>query len=259
MELEILHDKDKILDFLKVNPALYAYMIGDLDDFFWPKTIWYALKQGDEIKSIMLIYVGMETPTLLAFYEKESNYSIRLLERIKSILPLKFNTHLSPDLLEVFGRQNLLEHYGTCHKMALKKTVQAIEDQNIRKLKADDLKVIEAFYEVAYPQNWFDKRMLETNMYMGYFVGRQLVAIAGVHVYSAAYKIATLGNIATHPDFRGQQIGYKLTASLCFELQKQVDWIGLNVKTANEHAIRCYQKIGFEIIADYEECYVGNG
>ena len=85
-----------------------------------------------------------------------------------------------------------------------------------------------------------------------------MVGISGIHVYSSEYKVAALGNIATHPDYRGQQIGFKLTSKLCNDLKKSVDYIGLNVRSDNEIAIKCYKKIGFEIIGTYDECYIMN-
>jgi len=258
MELITLHDKSTILNFLNENPGLQIYSIGDLDDFFWPKTIWYALKEGESIRAIALLYVGMDTPTLLSFYEGDSEFSHQLIKRIKHLLPLKFNAHLSPGLTEIFRRQNIIEYYGLNYKMLLKKAAIDPNDKNIRALKVEDLPVITKFYTISYPQNWFDSRMLETKKYYGYFVDNKLVGVSGIHVYSEEYNVAALGNIATHPDYRGQQIGFKLTSALCYDLQKYVDFIGLNVKSDNEKAIKIYKKIGFEIIGKYDECYMEN-
>jgi len=258
MELHILHDKKVIFDYLNKNSGLQIYAIGDLDDFFWPKTIWYALTENDSIQSIALLYVGMNPPTLLCFYHKESNYSTQLLKHLKLLLPNELNVHLSPNLIDVFGQENILEKYGFNYKMSLTKKVEEVKENNIRKLNLDDLTIIQEFYSAAYPQNWFDSRMLQTDKYYGYFIENKLVGVSGIHVYSKEYKVAALGNIATHPDYRGQQIGYKLTSALCFDLQKTVNGIGLNVKSDNENAIKIYRKIGFEIVGEYDECLIKN-
>jgi ribosomal protein S18 acetylase RimI-like enzyme len=258
MEIQILHDKSVILTFLKKNVELQIYCIGDLDDFFWPKTIWYGLIDKNNIQSIALLYIGLEIPALLSFYEDNPEYTFRLLERIKPILPNKFFAHLSPGLMDIFGKQNIIEHYGPNYKMILRKTPVEINDMNIRRLSVIDLPVIQEFYSIAYPDNWFDKRMLETEKYFGYFLNNKLVGISGIHVYSNEYKVAALGNIATHPDFRGQQIGFMLTSKLCNDLAKSIDSIGLKVKSDNDPAIKCYKKAGFEIIGKYDECCIKN-
>jgi ribosomal protein S18 acetylase RimI-like enzyme len=259
MDFRVLHDKSIILAALKKDTELQIYGIGDLDDFFWNKSIYFALTDNNNVFSTAQLYVSQKTPTLLAFCNAEFNYTYKLLERLKSILPNQFIAHLSPGLSDVFGKENIIENYGTSYKMSLKKEGQEIGDTNIRKLTAGDLKIMQDFYIVSYPQNWFDSRMLDTNKYYGYFVYDKLVGISGVHVYSEKYKVAALGNIATHPDHRGQQIGYKLTSVLCNDLIKnQVEFIGLNVKSENTHAMNCYKKIGFEIIGKYDECMIKN-
>ncbi|MHC1705848.1 MAG: GNAT family N-acetyltransferase [Tenuifilaceae bacterium] len=258
MEFQTLHSKPEILKFLMTSPELQVYSIGDLDDFFWPKTIWYSFKGNDEIKALVLLYVGMSTPTLLAIYDKNFESTHELLERAKPYLPSKFYAHLGPNLIDVFGNQSIIESFGPHYKMALKKSPVEISDQNIKTLTANDIQEINHFYSESYPENWFDKRMIETQQYLGYFMENKLVGVAGIHVYSKDYGVAALGNIATHPDFRGKGIGLKLTNNLCCKLKENVNFIGLNVKSDNIAAIKCYNKVGFEIVGRYDECLIKN-
>ena len=81
----------------------------------------------------------------------------------------------------------------------------------------------------------------------------RLAGIAGVHVYSRDYKVAALGNIASHPDYRGQGVGFLTTAYCCKRLARTVNTIGLNVSQSNPAAIALYKKLGFDIAAEYEE------
>ena len=50
MDLVIVHDKESIFNFLKEDSELQIYSIGDLDNFYWPNTIWYALKELERNK-----------------------------------------------------------------------------------------------------------------------------------------------------------------------------------------------------------------
>lgn len=259
MQVQALHDKATIYSFLKPEAEHHIFSIGDLDDFFWPKTIWYSLSEAEVIRSLALLYIGMETPTLLLFDNGDSTYSKNLLNRLRRVLPQKFNAHLSPGLIEVFGRENVLHHYGFSHKMILRAEVDVSADRNVRRLNLEDIPAIETLLSVSYPQHWFDNRMILTGKYFGYFDQDQLLGVAGVHVYSEEYSVAALGNIATHPDFRGRGIASKVTSTLCHELRKSIDMIGLNVRAENRSAIRCYLNLGFETIGSYDECYVKNG
>jgi ribosomal protein S18 acetylase RimI-like enzyme len=258
METRITRDKREIYKFLSRSPDLQLYTIGDLDDFFWPNTIWHAIYDNDEIQSVALLYTGMIPQTLLLFCDKNPLYSVELLKSVRHLLPDKLNVHLSPGLIYIFGKENIIKDYGHNYRMILTREPEPVSYNNIRKLEISDIPAIKNLYKVAYPSNWFDSRMVETGKYLGYFNAGMLVSIAGIHVFSSEYRIAALGNIATHPDFRGKKIAYKLTSALCLNLKKSVDIIGLNVNSENKAAIKCYENIGFEIRSSYDECYVRN-
>jgi RimJ/RimL family protein N-acetyltransferase len=258
METRTTRDKNEIFRFLSRTPDLHLYTIGDLDDFFWPDTIWYAIYNNGEMQSIALLYTAMTPSTLLLFYESDPYYSRELLRSILGFLPDKLNVHLSPGLIDLFGKESIIRDYGHNYRMVLSGEPEYVYDKNIRQLELGDIDIINSLYKIAYPDNWFDSRMVETGKYFGYFLEGMLTGIAGIHVYSAEYRIAALGNIATHPEFRGRKICYKLTSSLCSDLKNSVDIIGLNVKSENQAAIRCYENIGFKIKSVYDECLVRN-
>jgi ribosomal protein S18 acetylase RimI-like enzyme len=258
METRITRDKREIYNFLSRAPDLQLYTIGDLDDFFWPYTTWYALYDNGEIQSVALLYTGMTPSTLLLFHEKDPYYPQALLKSVRNCLPASFNVHLSPGLIDVFGKKNIIEDYGQNFRMILAGEPEKISDDNIRKLVISDIPSIEGLFKISYPDNWFDSRMVETGKYFGYFNAGILRGIAGIHVYSPEFRIAALGNITTHPDFRGRKIAYKLTSVLCSVLKNTVDIIGLNVKSDNQAAIKCYKNIGFEVRSTYDECYIRN-
>lgn len=253
-----MHNKDDLFEFFQKEAGLQIYLTGDLDDFFWPKTCWYALKDEGQIKSTALLYAGMIPPTLLCFQQKDSEYAVRLLHEIKPLLPGRFYAHLGEGFADVFGRRNIIEHYGLNYKMVLHHKVCFNGDANIRRLTIGDLPKLLKLYCEAYPHNWFDSRMLETGKYFGYFRKNELAGVAGIHVYSAKYKVAALGNVTTHPSYRQRGIGYSLTAALCADLQQNADVIGLNVRSDNQNAINLYKKLGFEVEGRYEECFFTN-
>jgi RimJ/RimL family protein N-acetyltransferase len=258
MKTEVVLDKYILYEFLRKDAENQIYLIGDLDDFFWPHTRWYALMDADEIKAVALLYSGLEIPTLLCFQRNEVDYAVRLLQEIRPLLPDRFYAHLSEGLTDVFYREKIIENYGRNYKMVLRKAIDKPDSEGIRRLSVDDLSEISKFYSVAYPHNWFDSRMLDSGKYFGYFSENVLLGIAGIHVYSPQYKVAALGNIATNPVFRNQKIGSRLTSFLCHDLQQQqtVKIIGLNVNSDNESAIRLYKKLGFEMAGCYEECFI---
>ena len=111
MDYICLHDKKDIERFLKKDVFLHIYSIGDLDTFFWPYTIWYGSKSNGDIVAIVLLYVGMPLPTLLAL-SKEPDVMIKLLRAIEHLLPARFYAHLTPALEIALEAGYNSESYG---------------------------------------------------------------------------------------------------------------------------------------------------
>jgi GNAT superfamily N-acetyltransferase len=178
-----------------------------------------------------------------------------LLREIAASLPRRFYAHLSPGLASALADRFDGAPHGTHHKMVLEEPSErsASPQESEVVLGPGDLAEVEAFYAAAYEGNWFDPRMLETRRYVGVRVEGQLAAVAGVHVYSPRYRVAALGNIATHPRHRKKGLGEAVTRALCDRLSRDTDLIGLNVHAENRTAIDLYGRIGFRTCASYEE------
>ncbi len=257
MKNKILKNKTQILNFLQKDIYLHLYSIGDLDGFFWKNSIYYGLLDQDEIKAIILLYKGLKIPTILALDKNISNLK-KLSGLIRNQLPAKFYSHLSIGLEKYLKKSFYLESHLKHYKMALKNSakLENIDCSKTILLSAKNLNEIQNLYKTSYPGNWFDPKMLETGQYFGLKVRNNLVSIAGIHVFSPKYNVAALGNITTHPDFRGKGFGKIVTARLCQNLLKTVGFIGLNVAEDNSPAISVYKKLGFEIVSSYEEFMV---
>lgn len=253
----LLHDRTEILAALSSHRAAHAYAIGDLDDFFFPHTVWLALTSGGRPRQVAMLYTQASPPTLLAIAPERPEEMAELLDAILPVLPRRFYLHVTPGAAHTLTREYELSFHGLHHKMALVSTarLEGVDTTSVIALGPPERAEIEAFYAAAYPKNWFDARMLET----GYYVGIRdqstglLASVAGVHVCSRAQRIAALGNIATRPDTRGRGLAASTIAALCRTLAKDHDTIALNVHSENSAAIRLYERLGFARVADYEE------
>jgi ribosomal protein S18 acetylase RimI-like enzyme len=249
-----LHDKHRIAAFLRRDPARNVYLIGDLDDFFWPYTQWYGLEDDGELREVALIYAGTALPVLLALgHEPEAMCT--LLHGIRHLLPPRLYAHLGSGVLPQLAQHYNAEPHGEHAKMVLTQPGQlgGFDMSGAERLAPANLDEVQAFYRAAYPDGWFDPRMLETGQYFGVRQEGQLASIAGVHVYSPAYGVAAIGNVATRPELRGRGLATIATAALCRSLLEQAPHVGLNVRADNAVAIACYTRLGFETVAMYDE------
>ncbi|MDG4751720.1 GNAT family N-acetyltransferase [Micromonospora sp. WMMD718] len=242
------HDRAVLAGLLGRDPVLHAYQLGDLDDFFWPYTSWF--RRGDQV---VLLYHGVELPTLLAFAAPERVAELAgLLTEAAPVLPARMWAHLSPGLEATLGRWFVVSEAAAHHRMALTDPgrLAAVGEP----LGPADAAELAALYAVAYPGNWFDARMLETGQYVGVREHGRLVAVAGVHVFSPRWRVAALGNVTTHPDVRGRGLGAGVVAALCARLRASVDHVTLNVRADNAAAVRLYERLGFSRVAGFTEC-----
>jgi ribosomal protein S18 acetylase RimI-like enzyme len=250
-----LRERDDIEAVLRRDAALHFYALGDLDDFFFPHSRWFGLEEDGNIREIALLYESSDGVVLHAL-GRDVLCAQALLSALMPALPERLYAHLSPGLAPVVANHYAVAPHGTHLKMVLEDRAACrgeADEREVVVLRPVDLPEVEAFYAAAYPGNWFDARMLHTERYLGIRVDGELAAIAGLHVHSLKYKIAALGNIATHPRHRRHGLAYLATRALCRRLLDEVDVIGLNVDRENVGAIDLYRRLGFRSTALYEE------
>ena len=254
MHVVSLHDKNEIERYLRQNTLIHLYELGDLDDFFWQYTTWYALKEAQQIQSLLMLYSAINPPVLLAIGENLPSMR-NLLQSAMHLLPRSLYAHLSGDLSTVLTTQYRLDSHGLHYKMALvdASRLELIDTSEVIQLTETYLEELQTLYRASYPGNSFDPRMLETGHFYGIRRDAMLVSVAGVHVYSPRYRVGVVGNVTTHPAYRGKGLGTAVCARLCRELLKTVEHIGLNVKADNYAAIASYKRLGFEVVGEYEE------
>lgn len=273
MSLIALHERTQIATWLEREPWIQIYALGDLDEFFWPRTTWYGWWEGDGLQAVTLLYNSSPVPTLLAVTSAHRDPMERLLLELRRLLPARVYCHLSPGFSTALTRPHtptstaatddppaqaqryVLTPHGVHLKMGLRhpQQVRTVATAGVVRISRNDLDELMQLYAESYRENWFDPRMLDTGCYFGMRRNDQLVSVAGVHVYSPVYRVAALGNIATHPDYRGRGYAQTVTAAVCQHLVRAVDHVALNVHCENEVAIRCYERLGFEKVGEYEE------
>ncbi|MFC1708324.1 GNAT family N-acetyltransferase [Planctomycetota bacterium] len=250
-----VHDKNVIEGFLRGDPLLHLYGLGDLDDFFFPHTCWFGLTGGTGLRAIVLLYAGLEMPTVIALSDRNGRATLgELVRGMAHLLPRRFYAHLSPGLAAELEGYELLPR-GRHLKMALtdRPALDAADTSRAVRLGPSDIEELHTLYARSYPGNWFDRRMLETHQYFGVREHGELVAAGGVHVFSPRYRVCALGNVTAQPELRGRGLGTAVTAAVCKSVLETVDHIGLNVKADNVGAVRCYRRLGFSDHAEYGE------
>jgi RimJ/RimL family protein N-acetyltransferase len=242
---------------LRRAPYLHTYELGDLDPREAEHTTWITRTPVD---AVVLLYRGLATPTIIALADADPAPLHALLAEHAPALPSMFYAHLTPGLEAALAPRYHATLLGHHLKMALASPITDLPGDlpgaAIHRLGPEHAAEVVRFYAESYPASYFEPVNLERGPYVAIRDDRGIAAIAGVHVYSPALRVASLGNIATRPDARGRGHARQVTAALCRQLRTEVDTIdviGLNVRADNAAAIACYRAVGFEARHHYDE------
>jgi ribosomal protein S18 acetylase RimI-like enzyme len=254
MTVVTLEDRDRLEAFFRRDTALHLYELGDLDDFFWRYTRWYGLERGGDLAAVALVYAATTLPVVVAL-DRDPDTVAELLGELDAQLPATFYAHFTPGAVRVLRRRRVTPHGLHLRMIAHDDAaIGAADSSGATPLGPSQGDELERFYQEAYPGSWFDRRMLESNAYFGVRApDGSLQAVSGVHVLSSRTRVAALGNVACHPEWRGRGLARLVCAATCQSLLPRVDTLGLNVEATNARAIALYRTLGFETVASYEE------
>jgi len=101
--------------------------------------------------------------------------------------------------------------------------------------------------------SWLPATAIADGVYYGMRVNGRLVAAAGTHVVSANSRLAVVGNVLTHMDYRGRGFATAVTGAVTAELLRSCDQVVLNVRADNPPAINAYRHLGYSEHARFEE------
>lgn len=258
---EHLHDRSELAEFLVQDPGRHLYTLGDLDPAYWPWTTWYGWRRAGVLREVVLVYGALARPVVMAFTQHESADMDALIHAIAPVLPVRFHAHVDLRSADAVRGHRRLRSYGPTHRMVLPPNALAQlpvsappPPPGLEVLQPEQAPEIRALLQAAYPENFFEARMVASGGYLGVRHRGTLVAVAGLHVLAPRYQAAALGNVAVHPDHRGHGLGLAVTRALCVRLiERGIRHVGLNVRTRNGPAVALYRAIGFEPIFDYLE------
>ncbi|MFN5368079.1 MAG: GNAT family N-acetyltransferase, partial [Roseiflexaceae bacterium] len=125
-QLVSLHDKASIRAYTMHNPLLHIYEIGDLDDFFWPHTVWYGWVDEGVITQLALLYMPFSPPVLLSHANPRRTDHSEFLDALMLVLPRTFYSHVDTHAVTAFAPHYTADHHGHYHKMGLQDISHAI-------------------------------------------------------------------------------------------------------------------------------------
>jgi ribosomal protein S18 acetylase RimI-like enzyme len=241
MRVVELTAKSRILAYLESDRLYAAYAVGDLEPELFVHCKWFGSEQDGRLQALALHYSGLGFP--IVFLMGDAGGLRAIFEGALGIEEAYFTCrqeHLG--ILRGFYEWEPVSMW----RMVLRSDSFRPVGGNCVPLTPDHAGQLVALYAHG-GQNAFDPQQVPGGAFYGVFEDSRLVAAAGTHLISPTYGVAAVGNIFTHPEFRGRGCATTAASAVVAELlSRGVRDIVLNVDQKNETAIHVYERLGFE-------------
>lgn len=246
--IERLTDPAHIRSWLEPERAYAAYALGQLEPALFQYSKWWSAR-GPKGRALVLVSRGGLGNALVTLGDAEA------LDALLSLHPgPRFAFAIfRPEHLPVAQRYYSLIREELMLRMTVsKESVRSVEGETSR-LSPKDLVVVNRLYSTEDGPSYYAASNLEDGTYYGVFVDKRLVSIAGTHVVAPSEGIAVVGNVFTHPNYRGRGLATIATSAVTRALLESCPQVLLTVESSNFPALRVYGRLGYrEVCTLYE-------
>lgn len=248
-EVTPLLDPASIRRLIEGDRAYAAYAIAQLDPLLYEANEWWLSSGGGGRQALVVHSTSGLGAALFAMGDPDA-------------LDAALSLHPGPRF--TFGSLRL-EHRAIAEKHYILSRPQLMTRMSVTRdtfvpvagaavrLGPADVSDVNKIYSIDGGPTAYRPSHLEDGAYYGVYVGGRLVSIAGTHVVSRTERIAVVGNVFTHPTFRGQGHATIATSAVTADLLKDCDPVVLTVESKNAAALAIYTKLGYEGVCTLHE------
>jgi ribosomal protein S18 acetylase RimI-like enzyme len=242
-------DRELLRRFLERDRLFAAYAICDLDDREFRRTHWAVATSEGQPVAVGLEYSGLSPQPVFLLGEPDGIAAI-LRDVIK---PRSAYLAVLPDQVAAVGTQYRLEPGPQMVRMWVDaERFRRYPSAAVVRLDASDATDLNRLYGLGFGA-WLPPRAVNEGVYYGIRVNGRLVSAAGTHVVSRVARLAVVGNVLTHVDFRGRGYATAVTGAVTGALLQVCDAVVLNVRADNPPALNAYRRLGFGEHVRFEE------
>ena len=241
-------DRGALRDFLESDRLLAAYALCDLEDREFTKTRWGGAFDGDRLVALALEYSGL-TPQPLFVMGSPDGIEAILHDIVR---PRAAYVAALPETLAAVETAYRMDPGPPMVRMWVDRARFRPYPAEVRRLLPIDIGDLNRLYQLGFA-SWLPSSSISDGVYYGMRVGGRLVAAAGTHVVSPRARLAVVGNVLTHVDYRGRGYAKAVTAAVTADLLRTCDQVVLNVRSDNPPALQAYRRIGYAEHVRFEE------
>jgi len=236
-----LEGQEAIRRLLEGRRAYTAYALGQLEPDRFPFSQWW-LADGAGGQALLLLSRGGLGNALFALGDSTA------LSALLSLHPGPRNAFATcqTEHLDVVRRFLYLSQEHPVSRMKVTAATFRPPQGETRRLTGLDARWVNRLYGAEGVVASYTARQIEGGVYFGAYVGERLVAVAGTHSVSPTHGVAVVGNVYTHPRYRGRGLGGLVTGAVTATVIDSCPLVVLSVDPRNSAAVRAYQNLGYE-------------
>jgi len=256
---ELTDDLVPLVDgFLRNDPFVNAYALWDLHRLR-NRTKFFLCMDERELKGLLLSYfspgdvIRGTSPHHVIWLWGEENAVKELLD---IPLPDKIVFWVFPEFVGIIKRKFSISSQYQLDFMLLRKGEECLYIRHeIRRLKPSDAYSLASLRKEKPSEREIEiaKIILESQIFYGIFSNSILASVASISVMLP--HIWIIGSFYTRPEYRNKGFATSLASFLVKEGLKNVNHLGLYVRTDNYPAKHVYEKVGFKL---YKRMYCLN-
>ena len=248
LAVRVVTDRATIRDFLETDRLLAAYALCDLEDREFARTRWGGAFDGERLVSIALEYSGL-TPQPLFVMGRTDGIEAILRDVVR---PRAAYVAALPETIPAIEGLYRLDPGPPMVRMWVDRARFRPYPSEVRRLLPADIGDLNRLYQLGFA-SWLPSSAIGEGVYYGMRVGGRLVAAAGTHVISPRARLAVVGNVLTHVDYRGRGYATAVTGAVTADLLRSCDQVVLNVRSDNPPALQAYRRLGYAEHVRFEE------
>jgi ribosomal protein S18 acetylase RimI-like enzyme len=241
-------DRALLHSFLGHDRLYAAYAICDLEEREFGRTRWGVAYDGDDLVAVGLEYLG-PTPQPLFVMGSADGIAAVLRDVIK---PRAAYIAATREMLPAVEQVYRVDPGPLMVRMWVDRARFRPYPATVERLLPVEIGELNRLYQLGFA-SWLPSSAISDGVYYGMRVNGRLIAAAGTHVISPAARLAVVGNVLTHTDFRGRGFATAVTGAVTAELLRTCDQVVLNVRADNPPAINAYRRLGYVEHTRFEE------
>ena len=248
LTLQTTNDRALLRRFLETDRLFAAYALCDLEDREFGRTRWGAAFEDDRLVAIVLEYSGMTPQPMFAMGRADGIEAIVA----EVVRPRAAYVAALPECLPAIEGHYRLDPGVPMVRMWVDRARFRPYPADVRRLLPVEIGELNRLYQLGFA-SWLPSSAIAEGVYYGIRVNGRLVAAAGTHVVSPQARLAVVGNVLTHIDYRGRGYATAVTGAVTAELLRTCDQVALNVRSDNPPALQAYRRLGYAEHVRFEE------